>query len=45
MHFYNLIKELTEKQIALVDDDNQVLKTVLDNVENIIVYQDSEMVD
>lgn len=35
----------TEKQIALVDDDNLVLKTVLDNVENIIVYQDSEMVD
>ena len=35
----------SNKQIVLVDDDNQVLKDVMNNVEGIIVYQDSEMVD
>lgn len=42
----NFLKEFkADKQVVLVDDDNQVLKSVLDNVEGIIVFQDSEMVD
>jgi protoporphyrinogen oxidase len=35
----------TDKQIVLVDDDNEILKYVRDNVPNIIVMQDSELVD
>lgn len=42
-NYLNSVK--TNKQIILVDDDNAVLKHVMDNVEGIIVYQDSEMVD
>lgn len=42
----NFLKEFkTDKQMVLVDDDNQVIKCVTDNIENIIVYQDSELVD
>ena len=42
-NYLNSVK--TDKQIVLVDDDNAVLKHVMNNVEGIIAYQDSEMVD
>lgn len=35
----------TDKQIVLLDDDNAVLKKVMDNVSGCIVFQDSELVD
>lgn len=35
----------TDKQIILVDDDNDVLKYIRDNAENVIVMQDSELID
>ena len=35
----------TEKQIILIDDDNGVLKHIKDNLENVIVMQDSELID
>ena len=40
-----LQKIKTDKQLVLLDDDNTVLKEVMRNVENIIVLQDSELVD
>ncbi len=42
-NYLNSVK--TDKQVVLVDDDNQVLKDVMNNVKGIIVYQDSELVD
>ena len=42
-NYLNSVK--TDKQVILVDDDNQVLKEVMNNVKDIIVYQDSELVD
>ena len=42
----NYLKEFkSNKQVILIDDDNRVLKSVSENVEDVIVYQDSEMVD
>ena len=35
----------TEKQIVLVDDDNEILKYVHTNLSNVNVMQDSELVD
>lgn len=35
----------TTKQVALLDDDNVILKKVLNTVNDIIVYQDSELID
>lgn len=35
----------TDKQIVLVDDDNDVLRYVRDNLDNVIVMQDSELID
>ncbi len=35
----------TDKQIVLVDDDNDILKHIHQNYDNIIVLQDSELVD
>ena len=35
----------TDKQVILIDDDNQVIKHVVNNVEGIIVFQDSELID
>ena len=35
----------TDKQKVFVDDDNMVLKKVGENIENIIIYQDSELDD
>lgn len=35
----------TEKQIVLVDDDNEILGYINKNLKNIIVMQDSELID
>lgn len=35
----------TKNQIILIDDDNKVLKIVKENVKNIILFQDSELID
>ncbi len=35
----------TSSQIVLVDDDNTVIKKVLDVTDNVIVFQDSELID
>lgn len=35
----------TKSQIVLVDDDNAVIKKVLDVTDNVIVFQDSELID
>lgn len=42
-NYLNSVK--TNKQIVLVDDDNSILKKVMDNVDGIIVFQDSELID
>lgn len=36
---------VTDKQIVFLDDDNEILKTVLKTAENVIVFQDSELID
>lgn len=42
----NYLKSLQEEeQIVLVDDDNEVLKTIHEELKNIILYHDSELVD
>jgi len=42
----NFLRKLNkDKQIVLVDDDNAILKYVAQEVENIILFQDSELVD
>ena len=42
----NYLKEFkTEKKVVVIDDDNLVLKQILEQVENIIVFQDSELID
>ena len=42
----NYLKSLkTDNQIILIDDDNEIIKTIKDNAENIILYQDSELTD
>ncbi len=35
----------TEKQIILVDDDNEILRDINENLKNITVMQDSELID
>lgn len=35
----------TDNQIILIDDDNEIIKTIKDNAKNIILYQDSELTD
>lgn len=35
----------TNSQIVLVDDDNAVIKKVLDVTDNVMVFQDSELID
>lgn len=35
----------TDKKKILVDDDNEVLKTISDGLDDIILYQDSELID
>ncbi len=42
----NFLENLkTEKQIVLIDDDNEILGFINKNFENIIVMQDSELID
>lgn len=42
----NFLKDVkTDKQVILVDDDNDVLKNIKDNLDNVIVMQDSELID
>ena len=42
----NYLKSLkTNNQIILIDDDNEIIKTIKDNAKNIILYQDSELTD
>ena len=42
----NYLKTLdTDRQIVLVDDDNVVLKTIRKEMDNVILFQDSELVD
>jgi len=35
----------TNKKMVFIDDDNAILKKVMDTVEEIIVFQDSELID
>lgn len=42
-NYLNNIK--TDKQIVFLDDDNSVLKEVLNTVNEIIAFQDSELID
>lgn len=42
-NYLNSLK--TSQQIVLLDDDNSVLKKVMDSVEGVIVFQDSELID
>lgn len=42
----NYLKSLNlNKQIIFIDDDNEILKFIHSNIENIILFQDSELVD
>lgn len=42
----NYLKNIkTNKQIVLIDDDNSVLKCVMKDVEDVIAFQDSELID
>lgn len=42
----NYLKSLkNEEQIIFIDDDNEVLKTIHNELKNILLYQDSELVD
>ena len=42
----NYLKNVkTDKQVVLLDDDNSVIKCVVKNVEGVIVFQDSELID
>lgn len=42
----NYLKTLkSEEQIIFIDDDNEVLKTIHNSIKNIILYQDSELID
>ena len=35
----------TSSQIVVIDDDNQVIKTIGKELKNVIVFQDSELID
>ena len=41
----NYLKTLTDKNIIMIDDDNDVLKYLAENLKNITFYQDSELID
>ena len=42
----NYLKSLeNDEQIIFIDDDNDVLRTVRNGLKNIILYQDSELID
>ena len=34
-----------KEQIALINDDNEILKTIHNNLKDVILYQDSKLVD
>ena len=40
-----LQRHKTNSKIVVIDDDNQVIKTLGNNLQNIIVLQDSELID
>lgn len=42
-NYLNSLK--TNKQIVILDDDNSVLKKVINSVEGVIAFQDSELID
>ena len=47
---YYTISKILEKaqidnEIIFIDDDNEVLKTVRNGLKNIMLYQDSELID
>lgn len=42
----NYLKSLkNDKKIIFIDDDNEVLRTVRNGLKNIMLYQDSELID
>jgi len=41
----NYLKSLNNDNIVLIDDDNEILKTIKKNLENIILFQDSVLID
>lgn len=42
----NYLKSLkNDEQIIFIDDDNEVLRTVRNGLKNIMLYQDSELID
>ncbi len=42
----NYLRDIqTNKQIVLLDDDNSIINSILKNAKNIIVLQDSELID
>lgn len=42
----NYLKNIkTNRQVIFLDDDNTILKTVMKTVPNIILFQDSELID
>lgn len=42
----NYLKNIkTDKQVVLLDDDNAILKCVMKNAEEVVVFQDSELID
>lgn len=42
----NYLKSLdSDKQIVFIDDDNEILKTIHKELTNIILFQDSELID
>ena len=44
-NFLNNFINNTNDKVILIDDDNEIIKYVSDNIENIIVYQDSSIID
>jgi len=42
----NYLKSLgIKEQVVLIDDDNEILKTIHNELKSIILYQDSELID
>lgn len=46
---FNFLKKYIETnldlKVVLIDDDNEILKFLYDNIDNIILYQDSSIID
>ena len=45
LKLYYLKSLKNEEQIIFIDDDNEVLRTVRNGLKNIMLYQDSELID